>query len=543
MKKILFIFISLLGVAFFSGCSDMLEEENIRKPIADGYYTTAEGFEDLVESAYPYIRRWYAREEAFTLTTFGTDIWIAGADGSWKPYNLYDAGIQPSNSMLWDIWNEFYLGIAACNAAIDRAPGVTGMDETLKAQRVGEAKFMRAMFYHIMVMQWGGVPLRINEVTEVETEAVRATEEEVYNQIIKDLKEAEAVLPATTTQYGRATKPAAQALLARVYLTIGNNAEAAEYAKHVINDYSFKLVPDVKELWDQTKQKNTEVIWAVQHTIDERLNNNYGNRAHLYFIMEYDIEKGMTRDVINGRPWKRFMPSRYFIDMLQASRENDSRFDKLWKQVWYANVESNTAFPNMKKGDTAVYVVPYTASEAEKTARKAKYNFYDVSFYYGNDNIPDGKRSRFPSMSKFLDPLRPTMQHEPGSRDWFVFRLAEMQLIAAEALMKQNKQAEGVEYFNKVRTRAAWPGKEDAMKITAAELTLDRILEERAMELCGEMFRWPDLKRTGTLIDRVKRYNVDGAPNIKNIHLYRPIPQNEIDRVTNKEEFKQNEGY
>jgi hypothetical protein len=543
MKKILFILISLLGAALFNGCSDMLEEENIRQPVADTYYTTPEGFEDLVDAAYPYIRRWYAREEAFTFTTFGTDIWLAAADGSWKPYNLYDAGIQPSNSILWNIWNEFYLGISSCNAAIDRAPNVVGMNETTKAIRVAEAKFMRAMFYHIMVMQWGGVPLRINEVTKVETEATRATEAEVYNQIIKDLLDAESVLPATTSHYGRATKPAAQALLARVYLTIGKNAEAATYAKKVINDYSFALVPDVKDLWDITKQKNSEVIWAVQHTVDERLNNNYGNRGHLYFLMEYDIEKGLTRDVANGRPWKRFMPTRYFIDMLQNSRENDSRFDKLWKTAWYANVASNTAFPNMKSGDTALYVVSYIASAEEKAWRSKRYNFYDVGFYYGNDDIPDGKRSRFPSLNKHIDPNRPTMQHEPGSRDWFVFRLAEMHLIAAEALMKDNKKDEGVIHINKVRERAAWPGKEAAMRITAGELTLDKILEERALELCGEMFRWPDLKRTGTLIDRVKKYNIDGKANIKDFHLYRPIPQNEIDRVTNKDGFKQNDGY
>jgi hypothetical protein len=72
---------------------------------------------------------------------------------------------------------------------------------------------------------------------------------------------------------------------------------------------------------------------------------------------------------------------------------------------------------------------------------------------------------------------------------------------------------------------------------------LDKILEERAMELCGEMFRWPDLKRTGKLLERVKLINVDGSSNIQAFHLYRPIPQNEIDRVSNKEEFKQNEGY
>jgi hypothetical protein len=81
------------------------------------------------------------------------------------------------------------------------------------------------------------------------------------------------------------------------------------------------------------------------------------------------------------------------------------------------------------------------------------------------------------------------------------------------------------------------------MKITADKVTLEFILEERTRELLGEMVRWFDLKRTGTLVDRVKRYNAEGANNIQEFHNLRPIPQDQLDRVSNKEEFKQNEGY
>jgi hypothetical protein len=94
-----------------------------------------------------------------------------------------------------------------------------------------------------------------------------------------------------------------------------------------------------------------------------------------------------------------------------------------------------------------------------------------------------------------------------------------------------------------MRQRAAWPGNETDMKITADQLTIDFILNERALELAGEMFRWPDLKRTGKLIERVKLYNPEARANIQEMHLVRPIPTNMIDRITNKEEFKQNPGY
>ena len=144
---------------------------------------------------------------------------------------------------------------------------------------------------------------------------------------------------------------------------------------------------------------------------------------------------------------------------------------------------------------------------------------------------------------KHTDPLRSSNINIEGSRDWFVTRLAEMYLIAAEALMKQGKAAEGVSFINILRERAAWPGQEAAMRIAPEQLTLDFILNERAFELAGEMFRWPDLKRTGKLLERVKLYNPEARANIKEMHLVRPIPTNMIDRITNKEEFLQNEGY
>jgi hypothetical protein len=81
------------------------------------------------------------------------------------------------------------------------------------------------------------------------------------------------------------------------------------------------------------------------------------------------------------------------------------------------------------------------------------------------------------------------------------------------------------------------------MQITPADLSLDFILDERAREFAGEQMRWNDLKRTGKLVERVKKYNLDAAPYIQPFHTVRPIPQAEIDAVTNKEGYKQNPGY
>ena len=74
-------------------------------------------------------------------------------------------------------------------------------------------------------------------------------------------------------------------------------------------------------------------------------------------------------------------------------------------------------------------------------------------------------------------------------------------------------------------------------------MNIDFILDERARELCGEQLRWFDLKRTNKLIEYVKKYNTDGAANIQAFHMLRPIPQTQLDAITNKDEFTQNPGY
>ena len=126
-----------------------------------------------------------------------------------------------------------------------------------------------------------------------------------------------------------------------------------------------------------------------------------------------------------------------------------------------------------------------------------------------------------------------------------MFRLAETHLIAAEALLKLGRPAEALPYLNAVRRRAAFAGKETAMQLTTSQVTMELIMEERERELLGEMFRWFDLKRWGVLIERVKLYNPDAAPNIKaGKHELRPIPQDQIDRTAGGiAAFPQNPGY
>ena len=177
---------------------------------------------------------------------------------------------------------------------------------------------------------------------------------------------------------------------------------------------------------------------------------------------------------------------------------------------------------------------------SQKVWASKRYRLLDVNDVYTSE----GKailRSQFVEMHKFADPTA-VYNQDWCQRDAFVIRLPEMYFIAAEAMLQTNKQ-EAVDLMNEFLMKRAIPSKENDMRITESELTIDFILDERARELCGEQIRWFDLKRTKKLVEYVKLHNMDAKDNIQEYHMLRPIPQNQLDAVTNKDEFTQNPGY
>ncbi|MEN9961543.1 MAG: hypothetical protein RL045_1797 [Bacteroidota bacterium] len=536
----------MLGTA---SCSDLLKE-TVVSSISNDYIATTAGFVAATNAAYTPLRSFYATERGLTMSEYGTDIYSAGADGSYKGFHFYDSQLTSSVDILAQLWDETYKGINTINAVIDRAPAVTGVTDAVKATRVAEMKYLRAHYYFILVQQFGPLDLRLKETTGPTKTATRTSEQAVYKQIENDLIAAIAALPAVKAagDFGRATKPAAENLLAKVYLTRASSkfAEATDYANaatlcnSVIANYGFKLLPDFASVFDQANQVNDEVIFSVQYTSDPLTNgfvDNQGNKLHLYFGMQYDVQPGMQRDVVNGRPFKRLKPTSYLINTVFADRVNDTRYNKTFKTVWLSNKPGtyNTTFDGSKPsvtykaGDTTIYIPGYEMSLAERAAKK--YQVLVPSLY---------NYALFPTLQKFFDPLRPDMTYENGSRDYFVHRLADTYLMLAEAQFKLGKQAESVAAINMVRVRAAAAGKTEQMKVTAVDMNL--IMEERARELAGEQTRWMDLKRWNNLVERVKLYNVDGAVGVSDRHYVRPIPQKQVDLSENGG-FPQNAGY
>jgi starch-binding outer membrane protein, SusD/RagB family len=557
-KKSITLLSTLTIMLIGQSCKDVLNEDII-SGISDTYINTPKGFQDAVNAAYAPLRAYYGTQPGLTFTEYGTDLYATGADGSYKGFHFYDAQLNPNIDYLAGIWDELYRGINTCNAVIDRAAAVTGVAEALKKQRVAEAKFLRGHYYFLLLQQWGGVDLRLSETLTATKKASRATEADMYKAIIADL---EASLPdlenkKASSDYGRATKAAAEHLLAKVYLTRGSSAskvaddfsKAATYASNVINSpVGFRLLPDFASVFDENNQVNDEIIFAAQYTNDPLTNANSapvtfdggGNNLHLFYGMQYDNQPGMVRDIAFGRPFKRLRPTKYCVDTVFNNRVNDSRYKKSFRDTWLCNRPGSykSVFDQsktdlvFKAGDTTIFIPGFEMPAAERATKK--YQVLVPSMY---------SEALFPTLSKFMDLKRPDVFAPQGSRDYFVFRLADTYLLLAEAQLLQNKIPEATAAINKVRQRAAWPGKETAMAITEAQCDMNLLMEERGRELVGEQGRWQDLKRWGKLVERVKKSNPQ-ASAVKEIHNYRPIPQKQIDLTEGgNAAFPQNPGY
>jgi hypothetical protein len=556
------ILLTLLMVAVISAsCNKKLEENNPSGITSATAYTTAKGFETLVNAAYTYTRFWYGKEEGYQISEMGTDIWTGGTGDVYPAISTYK-DLQGNLAALSLEWTNFYAAVNLCNTGIAAIAKVTGYTDAQRANREAELRYLRAFYNWHIVEVWGGVHFTTEPNAGAVTTANKTPVETWYKQIFEDLDFAVKNLPATTSEYGRATIPVAKAFLARMYLTRGMNQQALAMAKEVIEttSYGYSLLPKYADLWNMANLKNKEVIWAIDYSTNLNYNDltqgayQYGhsrgsNSGHMLFLAVYDqINTNILfRDVNNGRPFNRYMPTRALLNLFNDI--DDSRYQSSFQTVWYCNKAgtqkgnffNSTLTATFKIGDTVIWC-PKETLDTNVTKLKP-YTTFDYTRIYAADGTTGDRKRFYASLKKFKDSTRSVQGEAQSARDVYVIRLAEMYLIAAEAEFKLGNTGPAATYINKIRTRAANPGQEAAMQVTASDITLDFILDERARELAGEQLRWFDLKRTNKLVERISKMNPDAAAYIKPFHMVRPIPQIQIDAVTNKSEFTQNEGY
>ncbi|WP_051907788.1 RagB/SusD family nutrient uptake outer membrane protein [Flavimarina sp. Hel_I_48] len=527
--KILFI-VSLLTSSF--SCSEFLEEELTGDLTGDGVFIDEEGIDFALNGTYASLGTFIGAngniETGWNLIAFGTDTYTNGSDGGFKYFNTYNSDLNASSTVVTESWDAFYLGINSANTVLNRAPEVLNNNPEKLENVVAQARFLRAYMYFWLSRVWGPVHYTDQETQGPQTEAYRMPLDELYPKIIEDLQFAEEHLPPVQDEYGKATSWAAKAVLADVHLFRKNYTEAATYAEDIIDNGPFELVRPFAALWDTENEQNNEVIWSIQFADDLQYDNG-GNAAHMFFLMQYDVLPGMQRDIENGRPWKRFRPTDYLLNLYDMQ---DTRFDGTFKTVWYAN-NPDSAPEGVKVGDTAVYLPRVPMTPEEKSSKPYAVNIFNRDEY--TEKI-------YPSTIKWLQPERISVNQESGDKDFVTYRLAEIYLIAAEAnaLKAAPEQDKALQYLNEVRMRAY--GVDDVSELPViTQVDLSVILEERAKELAQEGKRWFDLVRTDTFVQRVREHNPQAASNVQEFHKLRPIPLTQIDRTST--EFAQNPGY
>lgn len=403
-----------------------------------------------------------------------------------------------------------------------------------------------------------------------------------------------------------ACKPVAKFFLAKALLTRGwltnsqaDFAEAAKIATEIIDNkaiYGLDLWQDFGDAYLPANDNGKETMFVSDHSNDAK----YGyytvggaasggaaqNLSPWFTNWNYPAVSGinsflnangvltnsgtaaMVRDAFYGRPYIRIRPNshkwatganagkNYFLDQAFVNRDVDSRFANTFYTVYISNtaVTNTPTTANNKRGigytmrvgvDTAVLFTDYEVPGAPQ--------FIGTTPFKGIVVPPSlWKSDIYPAIKKFMDPSRGSNFNDPSTRPLVITRFSEVYLVGAEAYLQAGDKVKAAELLNVIRQRAAYrktntPAQNasaaEAMKITANEVTVDFILDERSRELFGEWMRWHDLVRTKSLLKRIQAWNPEAGPNIKDHHVLRPIPQAQIDRTVEGPKFPQNPGY
>ncbi len=268
MKKILTIL--LLAGLLAAGCKkSFLDLAPISNSNASNFYKTKADFDLAVSAAYATLYVFFAPQGAVSyfseqMSDNATIYNINGIQADKKAFK--DFNVNSSNSQVYLFWQQCYRSLFNVNIVLDKIEGAD-LDEAYKDGVRAEMRFLRGMYYFYMVQMWGDLPLVTKAVTAEESyNILRAPEGEIYNQVISDLQFAAGKLPLASgiAVAGHASKGAAEALLGKVYLTMGNKTAAVQALQDVVNSNQYSLLPLYSSLWIVTNKNTKESVFEIQ---------------------------------------------------------------------------------------------------------------------------------------------------------------------------------------------------------------------------------------------------------------------------------------
>ena len=479
-------------ILLFTGCNkDFLDKAPLDSINTSNFFQTKEDVIAAVNGAYQPLQ-W---PKLYNLRMWTSDIMagnsIVGAAGGSDGIETQDEAnfvTATDNQGVLDLWRGPWPGILRCNVILQQVPAMD-IDKDIKDRSLGEAYFLRAHYYFILVRYFGDVPLILEpQDPEGDIRPFRTPKDQVYQQIISDFKNAIELLPPrenyTGSDIGRASKGSAVGMLAKVYLTLGQWQNVVDLCNQVTS-LGYALNTNYADNFNPSDKNTVESLFEVQYSSNGGY-DFWSNENQSSWTSTFTGPRGA--DMVAGG-WGWDQPTQEFMDSYEAG--------------------------DLRKDVTVLY----------QGCPQFDGMDYESSFSYTGYNL-----------RKFLVPKSIAASFDNSPMNFPVLRYADVLLMEAEALNELNRTTEAEAPLNEVRTRAGLA----AVHGLSKDDFRDKVLHERRMELAFEGQRWFDLIR----VDNGK-YGLDflhsiGKLNAAEKHLLLPIPQKERDTNPN---LTQNPGY
>lgn len=475
------IYIALLILLISTSCKDFLDIKPQGELTQEAFPTTASDALLATNAVYATLRNWHYHSGGFPILDIMSDDAHKGSNpndalNTVGPYDNFTIIATQDGLDRW--WAALYEGIKRANVVTEKVSEID-MDTTLRSRYMAEARFLRALYYFDMVRAWGGVPIVLTTNPPLKLE--RATAAAVYEVIENDLLYAIALLPEkseySSNNLGRASKGAAKALLAKVYLFQQDYENAANYALQVINGTEYyDLETDFSHANSNLGEHGVESVFEIGAFETENvLGNQYANTQG-----------------VRGTPNRGWGFNRPSENLRNAFETDDPRLDATIIDL--GEVLDDVTI--LGDGTTPDFIYDDLGNIIERECYNQK-----VWIPGQNTSTQFGHNRR-------------------------LIRFSDVLLMAAEALNEINQPADALLHLNRVRQRARHGNTEILPDITVTDKDAlrDIILNERRVELALEGHRFWDLVRTG------KAAQVLGPMGfVQGKHELLPIPQNEID--------------